>query len=194
MPWPVYIMFTFPQVSEFSLCVKTDGLNLVPQGVLIVWEWEWLDTYSSPEMSSSSEEDNSGCHYNPHIYSDTESESESEFVLPSQTHIVTFKCIGTTHHVDAQEALRKVSTLLQEGKEVPVKLVCEPENQYDSKAIAFKCNVDGNWTRIGYVVREALDCLHTVLAAKKSVYRRRSKFASPKKLIFSPGDATKEIT
>ena len=68
MPWPVYIMFTFPQVSEFSLCVKTGGLNLVPQGVLIVWEWEWLDTYSSPEMSSSSEEDNSGCHYNPHIY------------------------------------------------------------------------------------------------------------------------------
>ena len=32
------------------------------------------------------------------------------------------------------------------------------------------CNVDGNWTRIGYVVREALDCLHTVLAAKKIVY------------------------
>ena len=173
-------MFTSPQVSEFSLCVKTDGLNLVPQGVLIVWEWEWLDTYSSPELSSSSEEDNSRCHYNPHMYSDTESESESEFVLPSQTHIVTFKCIGTTHHVEAQEALQKASKLLQEGKEVPVKLCREPENQYDSKAIAFMCNVDGNWITIGYVVREALDCVHTVLAAEKIIY---VKFAWVKYMV-----------
>ena len=138
-------MVTSAQASEFSLCFKTDGLELVPQGVLIVWEWEWLDTYGSPEPSSSPEEDNFRCHYNPYISSDTESEAESEFVLPSQTHIVTFKCIGTTHHMDAQEALRKVSTLLQEEKEVPVKLFSEPENQYDSKAIAFKCKVDDNW-------------------------------------------------
>ena len=82
----------YRQVSEFSLCVKTDRLHLVPQGVLIVWVWEWLvnDT-NSPDASSSSEEDNSGRHHNPHIHTDTESESESEFVLPLLMHTVTFK-------------------------------------------------------------------------------------------------------
>ena len=63
----------------------------------------------------------------------------------------------------------QVSKLLREGSEVQVKLFSEPENQYDSKAITFKCNVDGNWVRIGYVVREALDLLHSVLAAKKII-------------------------
>ena len=61
---------------------------------------------------------------------------------------MTFKCVGVTHHMDAQEALRKVSKLLQEGSKVQVKLFPEP-------AITFKCNVDGNWVGIGYVVREA---------------------------------------
>ena len=46
--------------------------------------------------------------------------------------------------MDVKEALQTVGILLQEGKEVPVKLFCEPENQYDSKAIAFKCNVNGD--------------------------------------------------
>ena len=160
----------YRQVSEFNLCVKTDRLHLVPQGVLIVWVWEWLvnDT-NSPDASSSSEEDNSGRHYNPHIHTDAESESESEFVLPLLTHTVTFKCIGTTHHLDAQEALRKVSKLMKEGQEVPVRLIPEPDNQYDSKAIAFKCCLDGNWIRIGYVVRDALDYVHAAISAKKII-------------------------
>ena len=41
-----------------------------------------------------------------------------------------------------------------------VDLVPEPENPQDSKAIAFKCKVDGKWCVIGYVVREALDVVH----------------------------------
>ena len=142
--------------------MKVDGLDLLPQGVMIVWEWEWLPLSSSTsaDQSSDSSEDHSarGSHHNPYMYSDTSTESDTESVsgMPSQTHVVTFKCIGTTHHIDAQEALRKASRLLQDGRQVPVELVPEPDNPYDSKAIAFKCTVEGNSVRIGYVVREAL--------------------------------------
>ena len=42
------------------------------------------------------------------------------------------------------------------------------------------CNVDSNWITIGYVVREALDCVHTVLAAEKIIY---VKFAWVKYMV-----------
>lgn len=45
-----------------------------------------------------------------------------------------------------------------------MKIEPEPENQYDSKAIAFKCELDGNWHRIGYIVRECFDHVHNALA------------------------------
>ena len=73
---------------------------------------------------------------------------------------MAFKCIGTTHNFNAQEVLRKVSTLLEQGEQVPVKVIPEPDNQYDSKAITFQCKVDSKWHKIGYIVREALDDVH----------------------------------
>ena len=159
------------QEEEFSICVKTTGLNLVPQGVLVVWEWEWQDDDSDVDHMSETSSEGIG-HYNPHIQSDAESESEqeTEFQLPSQTHTVTFKCIGVTHDFNIQEVLRKVSMLLdQEDFKVPVKIVPEPDNQYDSKAIAFMCELDGKWEKIRYIVREALDDVHQALIEKRIV-------------------------
>ena len=43
----------------------------------------------------------------------------------------------------------------------------EPENPFDSLAIAFRCEVDSSWHTIGYVVKEALDDVHGALSAKK---------------------------
>ena len=41
----------------------------------------------------------------------------------------------------------------------------EPDNPYDAKAIAFKCWVNDEWHRIGYIVREALDSVHNEIAS-----------------------------
>lgn len=60
--------------------------------------------------------------------------------------------------------LRKVSTLLGQGKVVPVKLVPEPSNQFDSMAIMFQCKVDNNVHKIGYV-----DNVHTALKHHKII-------------------------
>ena len=117
----INIVSTF-QEEEFQICVNTTGLNLVPQGVLIVWEWEWQVYNSDGEhMSESSAEDLGHSHHNPHIQTDTESsesEQELEFQLLSQTHTVTCKHIGTTHNFHAQEVFSKVSTLLEQGEQV----------------------------------------------------------------------------
>ena len=75
-------------------------------------------------------------------------------------HAITFKCIGTTHHPDAQEALAIVAAIMKRGDEVPVRIKKEPENQYDSKAITFQCKLEDKWIRIGYIAKEALEYVH----------------------------------
>ena len=77
-------------------------------------------------------------------------------VLPTTTHIVTFKCIGTLYEQSRQEALKRAADLIDLGESVQVKLVPEPDNPYDSKAISFQCKVDSKWCLIGYAVSGGL--------------------------------------
>ena len=57
-----------------------------------------------------------------------------------------------------------MNELLRAKKSVRVGLFPEPTNPVDAKAIAIKCQLDGNdWHRIGYIVREALDEVHAAL-------------------------------
>ena len=63
-----------------------------------------------------------------------------------------------------QEVLKRAKDLRAVGNDVAVELVPEPDNPKDSKAIAFLCFVNGNWHRIGYVVKECLEDVHMALA------------------------------
>ena len=97
--------------------------------------------------------------------SDPEEKEDSDATYcstPDKEHTITFKCIGCTHDLHAQEVLRYTSEQLHNGNVVPVKIFPEPSNQYD-KAIAFKCWMNDDWHRIGYIVREALDTVHDAL-------------------------------
>lgn len=133
--------------------------------MFIVWEWEWDHTSRTDGDSDSDTEyvPESPPVINPYIQSDTDSDEE---VVP-EIHTIRFKCIGVTHDSNGQEVLRAVSKKLRKGEQVPVRLVPEPDNQYDSKAIGFVCLVNGESYRIGYVVREALDHVHTALSHNK---------------------------
>ena len=79
----------------------------------------------------------------------------------TETHVVT-----VLYGPSRQNALERTAELIHEGNSVPVKLVPEPENKYDSKAIAFHCEVDGKWYLIGYVVREVLEAVHKAIQEK----------------------------
>ena len=128
-----------------------------------MWEWDWEDDNSDLDhVSESSDSDDS---YNPYIFSESD-EADTSAVETVVMETVTFKCIGATHDSKGQEMLAKSKILLDQHKHVPVIIEPEPDNQYDSKAIAFKCRVDEKWHRIGYVVKEALEDVHSALSQK----------------------------
>ena len=75
-----------------------------------------------------------------------------------------------------QQALEAAYKQLQEGVDVDVdvKLVPEPNNPYDSRAINFQCLVNQSRKTIGYVVRELCDCIHDAIAKHSIVEVRLS--------------------
>jgi len=91
-----------------------------------------------------------------------EDSDETYCSTPEKQHTVTFKCIGAVHDPHAQDVLRRVGDLL-DNNVVPVNILPEPSNPFDIQAIAFKCWIDEDWQRIGYVVHEALDSLHDAI-------------------------------
>ena len=109
---------------------------------MIVWKWEWGDDID--HVSETSSEGIAAI--NPDIAScsdldEDESNDDNNDPTSMPTHTVTFKCIGTTHHADAQDTLCRASRLLNNNEHVPVDLVPEPSNPYDSKASALLTEV-----------------------------------------------------
>jgi len=123
----------------------------------VIWEWE--EPHNNDDMDAVthvSETSFDSHHSEPH----TDSDSDATQCSPVKQSTVTFKCIGCQHSASSQNALGKVSELLDEGESVPVNIFHEKDNPYDSKAIAFKCWLDNEWIRIGYIVKEARDAVH----------------------------------
>ena len=150
------------------MCVITDELCLPPQGVVVVWEWSWIEDSSDAAITHVSETEASITHVSETSLAATglsDSNESTESFQPGhqQTSTVTFKCIGTQHDQHAQGILEIVSHYLDEGNEVPVNIYPEPTNPRDTKAIAFKCWIENDWHRIGYVVSEARDEVNDAL-------------------------------
>ena len=55
------------------------------------------------------------------------------------------------------------------GEDFVVKLIPEPENVADSRAIRFGVNIDGTWRTIGYVVREIVEEIHSAIETNSIV-------------------------
>lgn len=169
------IMFQLDEVARGCKSIDTDSLILLHDFVHVAWEWEWDNDNMDDSTDDVSVIGNDGDHVNPYLGSDLSEDaySDSEDVtsdeVPYLTHTITFKCIGTTHDRTSQETLAKVAPLLENDKEVPVGVFPEPNNVYDAKAICFKCYIDGEWKRIGYIVREALDHVHDAITMKKII-------------------------
>ena len=49
----ICIIIKMSQVEEFNRCVSTTGMMLLPHGVLIVWEWEWMAADDQHSTNSS---------------------------------------------------------------------------------------------------------------------------------------------
>ena len=65
------------------------------------------------------------------------SSSSSSDEIPAITHTVVFKCIGVAKEKKYQDTLKYAKKRLDnDGVKLPVKLHPEPDNKWDSKAIA----------------------------------------------------------
>jgi len=89
---------------------------------------------------------------------------ETEEDVPAIIHFVVFKCIGCTRYFRYQKL---ASQKMKKGKVVPVKLEKEPNNPYDSNAIAFMYQADKDWERIGYVISEAFTDTNEAISNNK---------------------------
>lgn len=138
------------QVEEFCKCVYVRHLKSLTEGLLIIWGWS--DTNDS-ENAQIDEGQSSSCNN-----TSTESDlSEDELVKCKETSTVNFKCVGVTRDAFYQETLKKAFLARKEGKSVCVRLTPQPDNPYDSHAVAFECQVDGSWGVFGYVIKELCD-------------------------------------
>ncbi len=131
-------------------------LRAIPAyGILVIWEWAAVGPSSGEsedEGGDTTEIDDSG---DDSVNSDN----------PQGQSCVDFKCIGVTQEPIYQTILELVRDHIHSGGNVPVRLMPEPDNPYDSKAIAFQCFYQGHWQRIGYVIAE---CCEEVLSAIES--------------------------
>ena len=161
----------FVDVKEFERSSIDLERPLLQDKVFILWKWEsdldrrqdytMADVYSTRESPNKTDDDN---------------KDEKKYKEPSVdnsshahgTHTITFKCMGTTKDNRYQFTLAEASHKLNNGSYVAVRLREEPDNPKDSKAIAFDCQLDhgAKWERIGYVVREALDGVHSAIQSQ----------------------------
>ena len=129
----------------------------------VAWKWTWKDNSISPPPSPSIL--TSPQHSQASDSDETDLDTDSTCY-----HVVKFKCIGARKDDDGQKVLKSLSQLEKgELDKVEVKMVPEPDNPVDAKAIAFVTFWDGKWQRIGYVVREALDDVHFAINNKQIV-------------------------
>ena len=127
----------------------------------IVWEWELAAVGEELQSDDNQASGSFGYDCSADLVSecsvcntsDSEPE-EAETCTTTLQHSVKFKCVGVTLDASYQTVLRRARDLRNAGVNVPVRLQPEPNNPVDSKAtcIAFICEVDDKWKRIGYVV------------------------------------------
>ena len=142
----------------------TSTLNLPPQGVVVIWEWEWQVDDGVIHISDSvphiSERTCSHITSDATDLSDESKRSSDAECCTEKLYTVTFKCIGCQHDLHAQEALKHVSKSLDKGEVLPVNIFPEENNPHDTRAIAFKYWIADKWQRIGYIVKEAVNAVH----------------------------------
>ena len=141
--WPVDSLVLLEILEAFCKCFEGDK-------IFVLWEWYWIEDSSIASSVSNS----------PMPSDDNSSSSDDDNSVPAITHSVIFKCMGVTKEKWYQDTLKYAKQQLDNGIQLPLKLQPEPDNKCDSKAIAFMCQDNLGWLRIGYVLHELTNEVH----------------------------------
>ena len=112
------------------------------------------DKESSPILSSTDDDSDKGEPPPP---------PDDSVVHVQHPHTVVFKCIGAVRDSQSQETLRIAKHKVHNGWTVPVRMRHEPTNIVDAQAVVFECKVEEKWERIGYVVSDILNEVHSAI-------------------------------
>lgn len=97
----------------------------------------------------------------------TEAEHESDDLVDVESgvmHTLLFKVLGVCHSVERQKTLERAYQLLYEyNRPVFSKLEKEPDNVYDSNAIAVYVMTDDSYDKVGYIASELTQFVHPYL-------------------------------
>ena len=147
--------------DEFGHSVDIeDGKQFCDDMVFVIWKWEWEEPVLDDIESACCCLKFCGGQLSL-CESETTVESTSEPSIIK--HSLTFKCMGTTKSVRSQEILAEAAYKLKQSETVEIQLRREPSNPRDARAIAFDCKLLDQWERVGYVVREAVECVHEAI-------------------------------
>ena len=110
-------------------------LKLPPHGITVIWDWEWSEDPGA-DGSFESDDPDSLEQNNPYLHSNSDdSQSDVGFSLPTQTHTVTFKCIGSTYDQIArtydQIAQKPLSVLAVHMIKLHKKVYPRPGNYFE---------------------------------------------------------------
>lgn len=137
-------------------------------GVFVIWKWKQPVEMSAPDLEASPPA-------SPTLFEDSqlideyynEYDSDPEDATELVPHSLVFKCIGCNKSQDYQRALKDARDCLSVGVEVPVCIEHEPTNPKDARALAFVCQIHGKSHKIGYIVAELVDEVHTAINENK---------------------------
>lgn len=129
--------------------------------MVVIWKWKLITSGSDRESDTGKESSETQSTYGS---DNSEFEAEEDRSAATSEQVV-FKCIGATKSSSYQYVFERAQDIRATGSHVPVKLVHGPLNPHDSRAIAFKCEVDGQWQTIGYVVSELLEEVRAAINA-----------------------------
>ena len=141
------------------------GRNLFLGKVFVMWKWEWEYINTSVNDGSITEKQEEWLTDEDKLDHSTE---ETEETI---NHTIVFKCVGCNKSMATQELLASVSKRIHNEQPVSIRILPEPNNPKDARAIRFECSLNEGqeWNPIGYVVQEALDSVHLALERKEMI-------------------------
>lgn len=134
-------------------CSSSCYITIEEEEFLVVWEYSNVADDESTDQESDCDE---GELEIESLLEPTNHEAENVI------HCLPFKVMGVTYNTiiqDHLEAAKAVGCSL-----VSAKLEAEPNNQYDSNAIAVFIDYGNNWVKIGYIAKELTRYIHPLLA------------------------------
>lgn len=127
-------------------CTSHCTITIKSQNFFVMWNYQDIKDTTSAELNDPEQLDLIPIYQHSNV-----------------THTLPFKVMGVAYSKEAQDHLEAAYDHLYVAKKIVyAKLLPEPENVHDNKAIAVSIKYNGDWCKVGYIAVELTKYLHSV--------------------------------